>query len=532
MTNLSRRQFVGASAALAASFALAGTARAQDAQTIRLGMAAAKVGTIDPIKLTQGVDNWAINHVFDHLIRPPAGQASAPPEGYVPELAESWEYSTDAKTWTFHIRKGALFHKGYGEVTAEDVKFSFDRARDPEAGSVGAISWQNVESIEAPDANTVVIQLKGPDPLFLTSTLFSTNSAVVSKKAVEEKGDGFAMDPIGSGPYQISVVEPERVQLVAFPEYWGEKANIPNLEVQYIVDTSARTFAILGGTVDMILAPAGPGAINAIMQQNPNLHMDISLPGNFCSIHFNMTKEPFDDIRVRKAFAYAINKQALSDSLTPPTPRTYGLNPPAVDGSLNKDNTPEELQYNYDPEKAKALLAEAGYADGLAVDVFCSERDDYASQMLIIQENLRQVGVTINLTLMDHTAYHAEKNKDLNTLILRLGGYPAVATAALQNEAITAAVVKPDGSGGNNYSHYGIVIPGIDDLFNAAMNESNLEKRLDLVRQIELKILEDMPLMSTCSTAYVVIRGERMQLPFEIVSFPGGLWRLTGVTFA
>ncbi len=77
------------------------------------------------------------------------------------------------------------------------------------------------------------------------------------------------VDPIGSGPYQVDSVEPERVRLVAFPEYWGEKANIPNFEVQYIVDTSARTFAILGGTVDMILAPAGPGAINAIMQQNP-----------------------------------------------------------------------------------------------------------------------------------------------------------------------------------------------------------------------------------------------------------------------
>ncbi len=84
--------------------------------------------------------------------------------------------------------------------------------------------------------------------------------------------------------------------------------------------------------------------------------------------------------------------------------------PPAVDGALNKDNTPEDLQYNYDPEKAKALLAEAGQSN-LTFDVFCSERDDYASQMLIIRENLRQVGVTMNLTLMDHTAYHAEKEQ-------------------------------------------------------------------------------------------------------------------------
>lgn len=531
MTALTRRQFVGASAAFAAGMAVAPSlVRAQDGQTLRLGMAASKVGTIDPIKLTQGVDNWAIGHVFDQLVRPPDGLGSAAPGDYVPSLAERWEWSEDAKTWTFYLRKGVQFHKGYGELTSEDVKYSYERAANPDVSN-NAIAWQNVESIEAPDPYTVVIQLKGPDPLLLTSTLFSTNSNVVSKKAAEEKGEGFAMDPVGSGPYQIDSVQPELVKLVAFDDYFGGKANIPRMEVQYIVDTSARTFAILGGTVDMILAPAGPGAINAIMSQNPNLNMDVGLPGNYWSLHFNMTKKPFDDIRVRQAFAYAINKQAISDAITPPTPRTYGLNPPAIAGSLNEENTPEELKYLYDPEKAKALLAEAGFPDGFSFPCFVSQRDDYASQMLIIQENLRQVGVNMELTLMDHTAFHAEKNKDLNTLVLRGGGYPQVPTAVLQNEAISAAVVKPDGTGGDNFSHYGVIMPGIDDLFQQAMNEPDLEKRLDLVRQMETKILEDLPAMSVCSTAYVVIRAANLQLPFEVVSHPGGLWRLTGATF-
>jgi len=502
--------------------------RAQDAQTLRLGMGAAKVGTIDPIKLTQGVDNWAIGHVFDQLVRPPAGLGVAKPEEYDLELAESWERSDDAKTWTFKLRQGVQFHKGYGELTSEDVKFSYDRARDPQSGSTASIVWQNVDSVEAPDPYTVIVKLKGPDPLLLTSTLFGTSACIVSKKAVEEKGEGFAMDPIGSGPYQIESVDPERVRLVANPDYFGEKPKVPNLEVQYIVDTSARTFAILGNTVDMILAPAGPGAINAIMSQNPNLKMDISLPGNNWSLHFNMKKKPFDDERVRKAFAYAIGKQVISDSLTPPTPRTYGLNPPANPGSLNAENTPEELQYNHDPEKAKQLLAEAGFPDGLSFSCFCSQRDDYASLMLIIQEQLRQVGVNMDLTLMDHTAFHAEKNKDLNTLVLRGGGYPLVPTAILQNEAIAAAEVQPDGTGSDNFSHYGAVIPGIDDLFEQTMNESDLERRLDLCRQMDLKILQDMPAMSVCTTAYVIIRNPAMTLPFEVSSAPGGQWRLTG----
>lgn len=531
--NMTRRRFVGASAALTAGIALLPTlARAQDTQTLRLGMGAAKVGTIDPIKLTQGVDNWAINHVFDQVVRPPDGLGVANPDEYKPELAETWERSEDAKTWTFHLRKGVQFHKGYGELTSEDVKYSWDRARDPQSGSVASITWTNVESIEAPDPYTVVVTLKGPDPLALTSLFFGTNAAVVSKKAVEEKGDAFALDPVGSGPYQVESVDPERVRLVANPDYFGEVAKTPNIDVQYIVDTSARTFAILGNTVDMILAPAGPGAINSIMSQNPNLKMDISLPGNNWSLHFNMGRKPFDDERVRKAFAYAINRQAISDALTPPTPRTYGLNPPANPGSLNADNTPAELKYDYDPEKAKALLAEAGFPDGFSFPCFCSQRDDYSSLMLIIQENLRQVGVTMDLTLMDHTAFHAEKNKDLNTLVLRGGGYPQVPTRVLQSEAISAAEVKPDGKGGDNFSHYGVIIPGIDDLFEQTMNEPDLEKRLELCRQMETQILTDLPVMSVCSTAYVIIRNPAMTLPFEISSAPGGLWRLTGATKA
>lgn len=530
MTLLTRRQFVGATAALAGLAVIPG-ARAQDGQTIRLGMAASKVGTIDPIKLTQGVDNWAINHVFDQLVRPPEGMGSAAPGDYLPSLAEKWEWSEDAKTWTFHLRKGVKFHKGYGELTSEDVKFSFERAANPDAGSVNAITWQNVESIEAPDPYTVVIKLKGPDPLLLTSTLFATNSNVVSKKAVEEKGDAFALDPVGSGPYQIDSVQPELVKLVAFEDHFDGAPNIPRMEVQYIVDTSARTFAILGGTVDLILAPAGPGAINAIMSQNPNLKMDIGLPGNYWSLHFNMTKKPFDDERVRKAFAYAIDKQAISNAITPPTPRTYGLNPPAIAGSLNAENTPDELKYDYNPDKARELLAEAGFPNGFSFPCFVSQRDDYASLMLIIQENLRQVGVNMDLTLMDHTAFHAEKNKDLNTLVLRGGGYPQVPTAVLQNEAITGALVNSEGTGGDNFSHYGEVIPGIDDLFQQTLNEPDLDKRLDLVRQMELQILKDLPAMSVCSTAYVVIRAENLEMPFEIVSHPGGLWRLTGARF-
>jgi peptide/nickel transport system substrate-binding protein len=489
-------------------------------------MGAAKVATIDPIKLTQGVDNWAITHVFDLLVRGPKGRFADQPSEYVPELAESWTVSDDAKTWTFKLHRGVQFHKGYGELTSADVKYSFDRARDPKSGSVSTILYQNIVEILTPAPDTVVFRLDGPDPLFLTSVIYNTSSNIVSRKAVEEKGDAFALDPIGTGPYQIDSVASDLVKLVAFPGHFAGQPKTPKMEIQYIVDTSARTFAILGNTVDMILAPAGPGTISAILNRDRKLVMDVALPGNSWSVAFNLAHKPFDDVRVRRAFAYAIDRAAISNSLTPPTPRVYGLNPPNVAGGLNAANTPSDLQYNHDPARAKALLAEAGFPGGFTFSCYCSKRDDYASLMLMIQEQLRQVGVNMDLKLVDHGAFHAENRKALNTFTMRGGTYAPVPTVPIQNEVLAIGDVKADGSGGNNFAHYGVAIPGIDDLFKQANDEPDLAKRLDLCRKMEIKLLQDMPVISLTNTAFVVIRNPRMDIGFKVVS-GYGYWRLT-----
>jgi peptide/nickel transport system substrate-binding protein len=526
MLDISRRGLLYGWAALAAGTIVGRPAFAQQSDTIRLGMGAAKVATIDPSRQTQGVDNWAIEQVYDRLVRGPVGRFATLPEEYQPSLAERWEGSADAKTWTFHLRKDVKFQKGYGDLTSEDVKFSFDRAGNDKDGATNTAYFTNIAETVTEGPHIVHIKLKAPDPLFLTSVLAGNYSNIVSKKAVEERGDGFGMDPIGTGPYQVDFVRPDLVKLTVNPDYWGPKPKTAKIEIQYIQDTSARTFAILGGTVDMILAPAGPGTINAIMGQNPKLQMDIALPGNSWSVAFNLTKKPFDDLRVRQAFAYAIDKQVMADSLTPPTPRLYGLNAPSVPGALTKETTPPELQFNYDPHKSKALLAEAGFGSGLNFSCFCSQRDDYASLMLIMQEQLRKVGVNMDLKLMDHSAFHADNRKALNTFSLRGGTYAPVATIPVQNELLAAGEVKPDSSGGNNFAHYGVAIPGIDELYAKTMNEPNLEKRLELSREIELQTLRDLPVISLVNTAYVIIRNPRMDLGYKVTS-GYGYWRLT-----
>ncbi len=498
---------------------------------MRLGMGAAQVVTVDPIYLNQGVDNWAITHVFDFLARAPLGRFGASPAEFTPELAESWTISPDSRVWTFHIRKGVMFHKGYGELTAEDVKFTFDRVRDPKQGSGAAIIYSNVDSVETPDPYTAVIRLKQPDPFFMSSTVHLTSSNIVCKKAVLEKGDKFARDPIGSGPYQMVSVTPKLVTLTANPDYFGQKPNIPNMEVSYILDTSARALAILGGQVDMILAPAGPGAINSIVQKNPKLILDVALPGNSVSVAFNLNHKPLDDLRVRQAFMYAINKEEIRKSVTPATPRVYGLNPPSVPGALTDQNCPAALRYDFNPAKAKQLLAEAGFPNGFAFPVISSVRDDFSSLMLIIAEQLRQVGVKMDLKLIDHAAYHEADVRDLCNFTMRIGSYPPVPTQPFQNELMAAGNVQPDGKGrGNNFSHYGVAIPGIDDMVAQAMAEPELGKRLALCGRIEEKILTDLPLVSLCTTAYVVIRNPRLDIGFKVDSSLG-YWRLNQAKF-
>jgi peptide/nickel transport system substrate-binding protein len=529
--HLTRRDFLGGTAALTVGLAMGSPARAQSTDTIRMGMGAAQVATIDPIFLTQGVDNWAITHVFDLLARAPLGRYASSPDEFVPELAESWTISPNAEVWTFKIRQGAQFHKGYGECTAEDVKFSFDRVRDPKQGSGSAILYSNVAKVEAPDKYTVVITLKKPDPFFMSSLIHNTASNIVSKKAVEEKGEGFARDPIGTGPYQIVSVDPKNVKLTINDKYWGPKANIPNIEVQYILDTSARALAILGNQVDMILAPAGPGAINSITQKNPKLILDVALPGNSWSVAFNLNHKPFDNLKVRQAFMYAINKDDIRNSLTPATPRVFGLNPPSFPGALTDANCPKDLRYDYNPDKAKQLLAEAGFPNGFTFPAICSERDDYSSLMLILQEQLRQVGVTMDLKLEDHATFHSDALKDLCNFTMRGGSYAPVPTQAFANELAGPGNVQPDGKGhGNNFAHYGVAMPGIDDLLGQTMAEPDLTKRLALCQQIDTKILTDLPLISLCTTAFVVIRNPRLDIGFKLDSGLG-YWRLNQAKF-
>nr|WP_314260754.1 ABC transporter substrate-binding protein [uncultured Devosia sp.] len=523
---VTRRSFIGGAAATMAGLGLAsvmtGKAFAQGSDTLRVGFAARGLRTIDPHKSIQGVDNWAIIAIYDKLVDLPRWNFPETQDDLVPRLATSWESSGDAKTWTIQLREGVQFHKGFGEMTSEDVKFTFDRATDaPRVGGVRA-KFTNIASVETDGPYTVIFNLEQPDPLFMLGVLSDYDGAIMSKKAIEEKGEeAIGTDPIGTGVYflETTATDPSQgITLAANPDYWDTPAVTPKLQLLYIADTTARTLAILSGDVHIIEGVRAPGWADSMAQRDPNLIFDVVSPGSFFTIQFNLTKAPFDDIRVRQALFYGIDRDEITTAIAPISKRTYGLNPPSFPGGFTAETIPPEVAYNYDPEKAKALLAEAGFPDGLSFTNDTSQREDFSAIMLMIQDQLRRINVNMELNIKDHTAFHADQNIGTNTLSQQSSAMPPVPTQVIVTYLMAEAEVKGDGNGGSNMSHYGITIPGIDELLAQALAEPDLEKRIAIVQQIEVKALTDAVILPVSDNGFMMVRSNKVDLGFPVVS--------------
>jgi peptide/nickel transport system substrate-binding protein len=533
----SRRKFVGTSVVTGAAMAVDSImpALAQSSNdTLRIAFAARGNRTLDPANSIQGADSWSIVHIHDTLVASPNGQFARKPSEFVPQLAESWTMSPDARSWTFKLREGVQFHKGYGECTADDVVFTINRLKDPKQTGSRKVLYENITDVRADGKYRAVIQLAQPDPLLLSGPIQDYSCVIMSRKAFQEKGNDIQRDPVGTGVYQFVSLDPDPtkgIMMTANPNYFNGPPKTKNLQVRYILDTTARTLALLSGDVHMIEGVRAPGWVPSIKQRKPGLFFDVAAPGSLFSLSFNLTRKPLDDLRVRQAFAYAIDRDAIANAMTPFGRRTHGLNPPGFPGSLTEAEVPPQLRYKFDPTKAKALLAEAGFPNGFTIEAFTSQREDYNAVMLIVQEQMRAVGVIIKLQVIDHTTFHANDHKDMNNLAQNSSAYPPVPSQPLNDNLSLSAEVHPDGSGGNNFSHYGVAIPGIDDVLAAAMAEPDFDKRIALIQQAERKVMTDLPLLPISTNGYLIVRDPKVTLGYEVHS-GYAYWRLDQATIS
>ena len=200
---------------------------------------------------------------------------------------------------------------------------------------------------------------------------------------------------------------------------------------------------------------------------------------------------------------------------------TYGVSPVGYYGALEKSDLPADWPLAFDPSKSKRLLAEAGYSQGVTIEVFITEREEYKTNLLIIQEQLRKVGIQLNMRVVDHTSYHNDIRRDLNTIVVYGSGQPPLTQAVLNAFYKSSAIVgKPTRN--MNFSHYGDIAGNSDSLMEQANQEVDDTKRIALLKQVQIEILRQVPAYPLPSAAGSWMRdGKTLDIGFPVKAYMG-----------
>ena len=250
------------------------------------------------------------------------------------------------------LRRGVQFQKGYGEMTSEDVAFTFGRLIDPSVVISGKVLYDNIAEVAATDAGTVEFRLQRPDPLFCGSSAFTMSASIVSKKAFQERGDKFALDPVGTGPYPGRSCRSDRHRLSVRVQ-GSLRRRRGDAETRGSATSSIRQRArwrSCRGRWTSSRARARPAGCSRSSGRKPDTIIDGTKPGSVNTLHLNLTRKPLDDLRVRQAIRYAIDNAALAHAYGEMGGRMWGINPPQFPGSVSDTNLPPELRYDYDPD--------------------------------------------------------------------------------------------------------------------------------------------------------------------------------------
>ena len=491
------------------------------------------VGTLDPAKTICGHEVRVVNQFAKTLW----GLEGSSPE-IVGMVAESWEASEDGLTWTIKLKSGLVFQDGT-PIDAAAVKWSFDRFLDanhpfydPPYNLLsyylgGPDSTKGIKTVEVVDPQTLTVTLKAADPIF--ETYMSVGyAALVSPTAVQAAGNAaFGEKPVTVGPFQVSEWEKGvRIVLDRSDTFYGEKAKVDQLIIRPIVENAARLTALQEGEVDFIVAMS-PEFI-PVVQGDPNLQL-LQAPGyHIWWIALNVHVLPLENVKVRQALNYAVDKQAIVDTILQGAATLS--NGPIIGHSWAND--PAVLPYPYDPEKAKALLAEAGFADGFSVKFWVPES---GSGMIapkeiaqIVQADLANVGVTAEIVTQEWVSYVA----DWQNAGLDVGGYGMAEMSWNFSSTDPAEWLDPNiptdahpPGGGFNGSFYSN--PQVDDLLAKARTTFNQDERATYFKQAQALMREDCPWIfmfsaNNVAAATARLKGIELSSDPSVISFERG----------
>ena len=366
--------------ALAATAALfSGAALAQEDITVAMQL---EPPHLDPTgAAAQAIDSVVYVNVFEGLTRF-LGDGSV-----VPLLAESWEISEDGTTYTFKLRDGVTFHDGTA-MDAEDVKFSLDRARAENSANAQKALFAGIAEVAVVDPLTVEVTLSEPNGSFLFNLAWG-DAVIVAPESI----DDIKTTPVGTGPYTFSEwVQGDRIELARNPDYWGDQPALASATFKFISDPTAAFAAVMAEDVDVFTGFPAPENLPQF-EADPRFQVLVGSTEGETILSTNNKQPPFDNPKVRQALAHAIDRQAIIDGAmfgygTPIGTHFAPHHPAYVDLTGNSA---------HDPEMARALLAEAGYADGFETTLHLPPPSYARRGGEIVAAQLAEVGITAEI---------------------------------------------------------------------------------------------------------------------------------------
>lgn len=494
---------------------------------LRIAQNAADVGSLDPHFATTTQDRSLVDMVFNGVVRYKPGDGSV----FEPDLATSLPTTRMAdgkQVWTFQLRKGVMCHPSPGvpsyALTSEDVVYSLQKSADKNRSAYAA-DYTGM-TVEAPDAQTVKVTLDKPlsPVLFFAKVANYSGGFIVCKKAAEKLGpDGMKTHPVGTGPFMFKGYSPqERVQLVANPAYFRGKPQLDGVDFRYMPDLTSRELALRNGQMDVVNGAPDKAWVDK-MKGVSGITVDVFGVGEVAILHLRMTAPPLDKPEVRKAIAYALDRDeflalvgpGIGENVYSPVPVKF-----LAGGLTRQEVAAKGLDYKTDLEKAKKLLADAGYPNGFNLEVVASEMTGYRVLYESMQAQLAKVGIRVNVRVVDHPTMHTMIRKDANPLVIYIAWRPNADiyfTQFLYSDSIVVTGKKPN----TNFSHYN----KIDGLIEQARNETDQSKQVALWKEAQIKALEDMVVYPIQYQNQVYARSNAVDYGHELISvlalYPG-----------
>ena len=468
----------------------AGLAFADEHDTLSIrARSGADIETMDPA-FYLGNEEYNLDQVvYSRLVKYAPGE----PE-LVNDAAESFELSEDGTVVEFTLKEGIQFHHGYGEMTAEDVKFSYERYLDEDLNSPYATEWATLEEVEVTGRYSGRIILSEPYAPLLSSTLPWTPGSILSQAAFEDRGETIATNPVGSGPYQWSEWVPnQRIVLERFEDYHGEAPDFETIEVEPIVDTQIAEFSFDAGELD-----ATEISLESLerYENDPDVVVEVLDTLRYHWLGFNQRHAPFDDVRVREAIRLAVDKEEILTGAYNSVPnRADTILAPQILGHWEDAPSREP-----DLEAAQALLEEAGFPDGFETTLTTDDVPQHQQAAAIVQQQLARVGIDASIDIVQDQ-YVAVSEE--NTPGMHYASFSAILDPGYWFEWFTCDQI-------GQWNYWGWCNEEFDALLEEANRTTSPEERAELFIEMQQILDEEVPAVwiTNGASVYVYREGE------------------------